>query len=150
MASIRKRLARIEVRVDKRERAALLAILDALEPRLGAVPRTRPRAYDDDELEAEYDRLTRPAVEETRSADIEIVREALRGDDNARRLDEDQAYAWIRALNHLRLVAAGLLGVDADGWEESADDAVRERDEYAMLMALGWLQEELVEALATA
>ena len=40
-----------------------------------------------------------------------------------------------------------LLGISDDGWETEASEEFRARPEYGMLMALGWLQEELVAAL---
>ena len=62
-------------------------------------------------------------------------------------LTEAQVYAWLRAFNQLRLAAASLLGITDDGWEAEASAELRARPEFGMLMALGWLQEELVAAL---
>jgi hypothetical protein len=147
LASVRRHRGRVEVRLDGEERQALLDIVDALTPRLGEVARTTPRAYDDDQLEEEYARLMRPEVEASRDADIDAMRESLRTQGDRRDLDESQALSWSRALNHLRLAAGGMLGVDEDGWEEAADDALLRRPEFTMLMALGWLQERIVDAI---
>lgn len=147
MASIRRQGGRIEIRLDRDERAALLDILEHLAPLLGTVPRTSPRAYADDALEEEYSRFMRPEVEAARDADIEAVRASLREEGDRRRLDESQALSWTRAFEHLRLVAGGLLAVEEDGWEEAADDSVLRSAEFTMLMALGWMQEHLVAAL---
>ncbi len=135
------------MRLDAGERAALLDIVEHLAPLLGTAARTSPRAYDDEELEEEYARFMRPEVEAAREADVELVRESLRERGDVRQLDESQALAWTRALNHLRLVAGSLLGVEEDGWDEAADDSVLQRGEFTMLMALGWMQERLVAAL---
>lgn len=147
MASIERRRGRVEVRLDGDEREALLQIIDSLLPALGVVPRTAPRAYDDDEMEAEYARMMRPEVEASRDADIEAMRAWLRSGGEARGLDEAQALSWTRALNHLRLAAGGLLGVEEDGWDEAAGDELLSSREFTMLMALGWMQERLVAAL---
>ena len=147
LASIRRRGARVEVRLDGEERAALLDIVEHLAPLLGTVPRTTPRAYADDDLEEEYARFMRPEVEAARDADIESLRAWLREPGDVRELDESQALSWTRSFNHLRLVAGALLGVEEDGWDEAADDDVIRRGEFTMLMALGWLQERLVAAL---
>jgi hypothetical protein len=147
LASVRRHRGRVEVRLDAQEREAMLNIIEALAPALGTVARTTPRAYDDPELEDEYARLVRPEVEASRNADIEEVRESLRTEGERRDLDEPHAMAWVRALNHLRLAAGGLLGVEEDGWDEAADTALVHRAEFTMLMALGWMQERIVAAL---
>lgn len=147
MAAIVRRGARVEVQLDRSEREVLLDIIDTLAPRLGSVERTVPRAYDDEQLDAEYARFMRPEVEAGREADIEVMRESLRGDRDRWQLDESQALSWTRALNHLRLVAGGMLGVEEDGWDDAPDDALLRRGEFQMLMALGWVQEALVGAL---
>ena len=147
MAAIRRHRGRVEVRLDGEERAALLEIIEHLAPLLGTIPRTSPRAYDDDQMEEEYGRLMRPEVEAARDADIEAMGESLRSGGDRRELDESQALSWTRALNHLRLAAGGVLGVEEDGWDDEVDDNVLRRAEFTMLMALGWIQERLVAAM---
>ena len=39
------------------------------------------------------------------------------------------------------------VGIEGDGWEDTATDATKQRPEYGVLIALGYLQEELVAAL---
>jgi Domain of unknown function (DUF2017) len=147
MAWVRRRLNRVELRLDRREREILLGIVDELRSGLGDDPRTRPRAYEDPALDADYQRYSRPEVEQARAADIDTVRAALSAGDDRFRLSEDEALSWIRALNHLRLVAGARLGIDDDGWEERGDDRLLETEEYAMLVTLGWVQESVVAAL---
>jgi len=81
--------------------------------------------------------------------DPEAVRAALSGSDDRFRLSEEEALTWVRALNHLRLVAGARLGIDDDGWEERSDASMLEREEYAMLVTLGWVQENVVAALGS-
>lgn len=147
MAEVRKRRGRIQLRLDARERAALGAIVDELAPQLGRVPRTIPIAYQDPELQREYDRWVRPEVEQERSADLDVIRDCVGSGEDVTPLTEQQALAWARGLNHLRLAAGGLLGVEEDGWEQAVDSDVRQASEYRVLLALGMLQEELVAAL---
>lgn len=147
MAQVQRRRGRIQVRLNAHERDALTGIVDSLAPRFGETLATAPRAYEDSELQREYDRWVWPDVERGRDADITVVRDGLSAGEDMLPLTEAQALAWLRAFNHLRLAAGEILGIDADGWEERTDDATRDRPEYGILMALGYLQEELVAAL---
>ncbi|MGA8014582.1 MAG: DUF2017 family protein [Candidatus Dormiibacterota bacterium] len=147
MAEVRRRRGRIQLRLDSSERAVIGAIVEQLAPHLGKVPRTSPVAYADPELQAEYERWVRPSVESGRNADLDVIRDSVSSGEDVTPLTEAQAMAWTRGLNHLRLAAGGLLGIDEDGWEEQASDQLRSSGEYRVLMALGLLQEELVAAL---
>jgi hypothetical protein len=135
------------VSLDDMERSALLSIVDTLSPHLGHVARTAPRAYDDPDLEDEYARLMRPEVEASRDADVDLLRESLRTGGERRELDDSQALSWARALNHLRLVAGALLGIEEDGWDDAVDQSLLDSTEFTMLMALGWMQEHIVQSL---
>ncbi len=150
MARVLKRRGRIQVRLDDAERAALLDIVEHLGGRRdGRALATTPRAYAEDAKQAEYDRWVRPEVERGHEADLDVIRDALGAGDELLVLTEAQAYAWLRGFNQLRLAAGSILGIAADGWEDEADDALRGQPEYGMLIALGWLQEELLAALET-
>ncbi|MFN2569890.1 MAG: DUF2017 family protein [Candidatus Dormibacteria bacterium] len=146
MADVRRIGGRIHLRLNESERAALLDIVERLSPGVQALPAGR-QVYDDEDLDEDYRRFVRPDLVQERDADIESVREALRAGEDTCALTEAHAYAWMRALNHLRLSAAALLGIDSDGWQEQADTATRERLEYRALIALAYIQEELVAAL---
>jgi len=147
VAAVRRHRGRVEVRLDADERRAMLGIIATLTPHLGRVARTVPHAYDDPKLDEEYARLMFPEVEASRDADIEQLRESLQSGGDRRDLDDAQALSWTRALNHLRLVAGALLGVEEDGWDDAVDQSVLESAEFTMLMALGWMQEHIVQAL---
>ena len=135
------------MKVDKREREALIGIIDSLSPRLAAPLATAPRAYDDAKIQAEYNRWVRPDIEKGREVDLTSVRDALSGGEDTLPLTEAQAMAWLRAFNHLRVAAGEILGIEGDGWEDTATDAIKQQPEYGVLLALGYLQEELVAAL---
>jgi hypothetical protein len=147
VAEVHKRSGRIQLFLDADERKAIAKVVEQLSPQLGRVPRTSPIAYEDTELQAEYERWVRPEIERGREADLDVVRDCVGSDEDVTPLTEAQALAWTRALNHLRLAAGGVLGIDADGWEERADRALRRTPEFRVLIALALLQEELVAAL---
>jgi len=147
MAQVLRRRGRIQLRLNPREREALSGIVDRLAPALTDSLAGAPRAYEDSALQSEYDRWVWPDVQRGRDADITVVRDGLTSGEDTLPLTEAQTLAWLRAFNHLRLAAAEVLGIDADGWEERADERTRELPEYGILMALGYLQEELVAAL---
>lgn len=146
MAGVRRIGGRVQLRLNESERAALLDIVDRLSEGVRATP-VGGAVYEDAELEGDYRRFVLPDLIQGRDGDIEVVRQSLRAGEDTCALTEAHAYAWLRALNHLRLAAAATLGIDGDGWQEDADAATRERLEYRALMALAYIQEELVAAL---
>ncbi|HEY2571303.1 MAG TPA: hypothetical protein VGI27_07510, partial [Solirubrobacteraceae bacterium] len=77
MASVLKRRGRIQVRLDDRERAAILDIVERLQTHITRALATTPRAYEDEGMQAEYDRWVRPEIERGYEADLDVVRDAL-------------------------------------------------------------------------
>ena len=73
--------------------------------------------------------------------------ETLEASIDARRLDHDQALAWTRAINDVRL----LLGTRLDVTEDQTSQQLRPDDPKAPALAmyhyLSFLEEQLVEAL---
>jgi hypothetical protein len=147
MASVLKRRGRIQVRLDERERTALLTSLERLETHISRALATTPRAYEDETMQGEYDRWVRPEIERGYEADLDVIRDSLGAGEELLVLTEAQVYAWLRGFNQLRLAAGSLLGIADDGWESEATEEMRATPEFGMLMVLGWLQEELVAAL---
>ncbi len=147
MAQVLHRRGRIQLRLAIDEREALLHVVDQLTPMLGQALKTMPRAYADDKHQADFDRWVQPEIERGRDADIETVHAALAAGEDTMILTEPTAYAWLRALNHLRLAAAGVLRIDSDNWDEHMSPEQRNQPEYRMLTLLSWLQEEFVAAL---
>ena len=147
MAQVLRRRGRIQLKLDSREREALAGIVERMQPLLAAGPESSLRAYDEGAMQREYDRWVRPEVELSREADMAVVRDGLSAGEDTLPLTEAQALAWLRAFNHLRLAAGQVLGIDSDGWEERADAKTKRTTEYGVLIALGWIQEELVAAL---
>jgi hypothetical protein len=147
VASVVKRRGRIQVRFNRAERDALLDIVARLQTHISRALATTPRAYDDQAMQGEYDRWVRPEIERGYEADLDVIRDALSAGEELLVLTEAQVYAWLRGFNQLRLAAGSLLGISDDGWESDATEELRARPEFGMLMALGYLQEELVAAL---
>ncbi len=147
MASVLRRRGRIQVRLDQQERAALLDIVGRLEATVPAALAASRPAYEDAAMQSEFDRWVRPDLDQGMESDNEVVRECLASGDDVLVLTEMQVHAWLRSFNQLRLAAGNTLGITDDGWESDANAGTRGRPEFGMLMALGWLQEELISAL---
>ncbi len=146
MAEIRGHGGLVEVLVDQRERRALLEIVDRVRPMLAESNWAFPRAYEQEDLEREFQRLAGADLVKSREADLDTLRCCL--DSRASiELTEEQTWSWLRALNVLRLALAERLGLDKDGWEDRFSPRQHRRPPLATLHLLSWLQEELVEAL---
>ena len=123
----------------------LLAELEGLleDPDDPGVRRLFPPAYADRESEDQYRSLVGDQLVTGRSQALATVRETL-GNETVSR---EEADAWLRAINDLRLV----LGTRLDVTEEidfEGLDPLRPRDRDLLLYGyLSWLQEQLVEAL---
>ena len=111
-----------------------------------AVARLNPSAcLDDEEVDAEFHRLMDDDLDAGRLEALETFEKTL---DNAR-LDQQEALAWMRAVNDVRL----LLGTRLDVSEDPIDRMVAPDDPrapgFALYAYLSMLMEELVEALDT-
>jgi hypothetical protein len=79
-----------------------------------------------------------------RTRALEVLAETAK----AERLTNEEAQAWLTALNDLRLVLGTRLDVsDESLLEDLAEDDPR-APELALYAYLSWLQEQLVEALS--
>lgn len=152
----------VEVMVAVEEREALRsvppqlrAIMESDDPTPSAEQVRRrlfPRAYDDDEAEAEYQSMAEADLRQQRFDALETFLRTLdEGIERGRRwqvrLDGQEAEAWLAVVNDARLVLATTVGItDESEWERGPD-----HDDPAsiMLYYLGWLEEELVQALSS-
>jgi hypothetical protein len=121
----------------------LRALLRSGDP---ALERLFPPAYaDDPRLEEEYRGLVRDDLVAARESSLDVMASTI----DATRLDEDQVLAWLGAINDLRLV----LGTRLDVTEDLYDTGVPQDDPRAVPFAiyayLGWLEEQVVMALAS-
>ena len=102
-----------------------------------------PPAYEDESREREYRELTRSQLLSGRERALDVLRETADRD----LLTEEEADAWLRALNDARLVLGTRLDVTEDyDWDAVAPGHPRAQ-ELALYAYLSWLQEQLVEAL---
>lgn len=145
----RRRDGTYSLRLDADERDALRSLPGQLRELLATddpvLDRLFPSAYTDDaEASAEYARLMRDDLMAGRLSSIAVMEETI----DAERLDEAQVVAWMGAINDLRLV----LGTRLDVSEEmEVEDIAPDDARYGLwhlYLWLGWLQENVVEALA--
>ena len=103
-----------------------------------------PPAYDEEADETAYRDLMGSELLNGRREALELLARTA----NQKRLSADEADAWLRALNDLRLV----LGTRLDVQEDMLLDNLRPDDPRASGLAiygwLSWLQEQLVAALS--
>jgi hypothetical protein len=118
-----------------------------------ALLRLLPDAYrDDPEAAAEFRRYTDATLREGMRADLDVVRAGLGvvGSSGHLTLDDEQAQAWLRVLNRVRLVLATRLGIEkADDHEELdllAEDDPRATP-YLVFGWVGYLLSDLLRAL---
>lgn len=106
-----------------------------------------PSAYlDDDELEAEYQRLMREELVASKLAALDIV-DATMADD--RTLDEGGLMAFMQSINSVRLVLGTMLDVSDDPESDEVAAGFEESPEYALYGYLSWLLEHCVQALSS-
>ena len=134
------------VRLSPEERSLLLGLAAELraqlegESRDPSLRRLFPPAYDDEEDERGYRELAGDELLSGRRQALELLAATARSD----RLSAEEADAWLRALNDLRLV----LGTRLDVQEDMLLDAPQTPD-LALYGYLSWLQEQLVAALSS-
>jgi len=131
----------VRVRLSGPERAALAGIPEIIEAAGGADGRFEYRAHPDDPgADRRYQELVGDDLDSLRTADRKAFRSAIHADS----LEPEQAEAMMRVIGEARIVLAIRLGLEEDGWEETAPI---EDPEVAMLHYLGHLQDALVEVL---
>jgi Domain of unknown function (DUF2017) len=110
-----------------------------------ALERLFPPAYaDDPEAEDEFAELTHGELREGKLSALQVMEATL----DARRVDEEQMLAWLGALNDLRLVLGTRLDVTEEMYEAPLPEDDPRAAEYTLYHYLGWLQEQVVAALA--
>ena len=121
----------------------LRELLDTDDP---ALRRLFPPAYEDDpDRQAEYEGLVSPELTRDRLDALAIVERTV----DASRLTEEEITAWLGALNDLRLVLGTRLDVTEELYEEGLPEGDPRYPAFALFAYLGWLEEQIVEALAS-
>ncbi len=155
MRPFRARGGEILARVDAAEARVLGLLLDQLEQVLEAedlrgdpvVARLLPDGHrSDPALAADYRGLTESALRSGKTADLAMVRATLPEDGGELRLDLEQAAAWLRTSNDLRLALGTRLEISDD--TEPPEEVTGEEDQQlAVYYWLTALQGSLVDAL---
>ena len=133
------------LRLSPEERALVASLAEELRAQLDAgtdepsLRRLFPPAYDDEQDEQAYRELAGNGLLDGRRQALELLA-ATAGSD---RLSPEEADAWLRALNDLRLVLGTRLDVQEDALLEGPQSP-----ELALYGYLSWVQEQLVAALA--
>jgi hypothetical protein len=158
MKAFRFRHGDVVARLDPAEAGIVGLLLDQLEQLLAAdaddvagdpvMERLLPDGHrSDPELAADYRELTESSLRSGKSDDLAIVRATLPDGGGEVRLDPDQAAAWLRTSNDLRLALGTRLDITED--TEPPDEVADEQDQQlAVYYWLTALQGSLVDALA--
>jgi hypothetical protein len=150
---VRVRLAQDEVAVLRGLPDQLRGVLDEGEDE-PVNQRLFPPAYlevADVERDAEYRRLMRDDLVNEKLANLDLVTGTLaRGSSSVRRwtveLTDEEAAAWLGVLNDLRLALGVRLDITED-FDGDIDDTDPRAPALRLLSYLGWLEEQLLDAL---
>ena len=158
MRPFKARGGEIVARVDAAEAGVLGLLLDQLEQLLEAedvgddpvVARLLPDGHrSDPAIAADYREMTESALRTAKTDDLATMRATLPDGGGELRLDADQAGAWLRTSNDLRLALGTRLDVTED--TEPPDDVTSEEEQQlAVYYWLTGLQGSLVDALVAA
>ncbi|SDO51596.1 protein of unknown function [Klenkia soli] len=96
----------------------------------------------DADIAADYRDLTESSLREGKTGDLALVRASV-PDGGGVRLDDDQARAWLRTTNDLRLALGTRMGITAQTGPPDPDDPSQEMSVYQWLTAV---QGSLVDA----
>jgi hypothetical protein len=140
----------IRLQLSQDERALLVGLTGELRALLEVTPddpslrRLFPSAYDDEADERAYRELTGDSLLDGRREALDLLAETA----DRERLTPEEADAWLRALNDLRLVLGTRLDVQEDTFASEPDLNDPRGQALAVYGYLSWLQEQLVEALS--
>jgi Domain of unknown function (DUF2017) len=145
----RTRSGRFELRLPAGERDLLRTLPSQLRGLLRsddpALERLFPPAYADDPgMEEEYRGLVREDLLTAKETSLDVMAATI----DATRLDEEQVLAWLGAINDLRLVLGTRLDVTEDLYDTGFPEDDPRSVPFAIYAYLGWLEEQVVHALA--
>jgi hypothetical protein len=157
MKPFRRKGDHLVARIVDAEAGIVGLLLDQLEQLLSADPadsggdpvmeRLLPPGHaSDPQIAADYRDLTETGLRTGKAEDLAIVRATLPLDGGDVRLDDEQARAWLRTTNDLRLALGTRLGVTAET-EPPDDPADEEGSQLAVYYWLTAVQGSLVDAL---
>ena len=157
MKAFRFRHGDVVARLDPAEAGIVGLLLDQLEQLLEAdvddvgddpvIMRLLPDGHrGDPELAADYRELTESSLRSGKTDDLATVRATLPDGGGEIRLDPDQAAAWLRCTNDLRLALGTRLDISEDT-EPPEEIAGEEDQQLAVYYWLTAMQGSLVDAL---
>jgi hypothetical protein len=150
----------VVARLDPAEATVVGLLLDQLEQLLAAdaedvgddpvIARLLPDGHRGDaQIAADYREMTESALRGGKADDLAVVRATLPAGGGAVRLDADQATAWLRSTNDLRLALGTRLDIRDD--TEPPEEITGEEDQQlAVYYWLTAMQGSLVDALVDA
>jgi hypothetical protein len=162
MRPFRRRGDELVARLVDAEAGIVGLLLDQLEQLLEADPadsggdpvmaRLLPPGHaSDPEIAADYRDLTEEGLRSGKADDLAMVRATLPPEGGEVRLDDEQAHAWLRTTNDLRLALGTRLGVTAETEppeiDSSGDGPDEESQQLAVYYWLTAVQGSLVDAL---
>src|SRR5262249_13383367 len=144
----RTRKGAYELRIPVNERAVLRQLAVELRELLPsedpAVGRLFPPAYSDDPLaNDEYERLMHDDLLAERTALLDVFERTV----DARKVNEEQLLAWMSSVNDIRLILGTRLDVTEEMYDLPIDDTTPNANQLAIYHYLGWLVEQMVQAL---
>jgi hypothetical protein len=152
---VRKKGARFVIDLGDDEAAVVRRLVDQLRALLTdpyhpdsqeLLERLFPVAYpDDDEHEAEYQRLMREELVQSKLATFDIIDATLA---EPGPIDEGQLIAVMQSINSIRLVLGTMLEVSDDPDADEVMPGMEDSPEYALYGYLSWLLEHCVRALS--
>ena len=141
----------VELRLSSDERSLLAGLVDELRALLDDAPgdpslrRLFPPAYEEEDEERAYRDLMGGELLDGRRSALDVVAQTL----DRELLSPDEADAWLRVLNDLRLA----LGTRLDVKEDTFGEELRRDDRRAPALAvygyLSWMQDQLIEAVSS-
>ena len=154
------RSGELVARLEAAEAGILGLLIDQLEQLLTADPddvgddpvlgRLFPDGHrSDPEMAADYRELTESSLRSAKADDLAMVRASLPAEGGEVRLDADQAGAWLRTSNDLRLALGTRLDISEDT-EPPEEVAGEEDQQLAVYYWLTAVQGSLVDALVAA
>jgi len=160
MRAFRFRHGDVVARLDPAEAGIVGLLLDQLEQLLAAdaddvagdpvMARLLPDGHrSDPDLAADYRELTEPSLRSGKTDDLAVVRATLPDGGGEVRLDREQAGAWLRSSNDLRLAMGTRLDI-TDDTEPPDDPAEENGQQLAVYYWLTAVQGSLVDALVAA
>jgi len=110
-----------------------------------------PKAYRDEEMEAEYRKLLGDDLLKRKLDSVQAFEHTLKNWNASRgkihlNIGPADFELWLGFVNDMRLVLGTELDIEDDSWERDFDPSHPQAEDMALLHCLGWLEESLLQA----